>query len=240
MRSPVDAGPDEALSRNNDEEVASPVDVPETAPLPNEGGVEPEVAMPQDAPPTIGRDVTTVTFAWASVGDTAVSQDIVIDVAGGTIRLLGTEASESPSHLTTTERQELMTFLQSPGVLTAFTSVEACGKPWADYNEYVQVDTTERVGRRKEITFCEQAPFVELRSKWKALRDKHFCEGRPLHEPPFICVRGLPGAICDDTGPRPNCEAGHWKCPAVVNAPPLVPSNQCACTGIGCFDAGRD
>jgi hypothetical protein len=194
------------------------------------------------APAPALADVTRITYDWSAFDATISRQDIAIDLKTWQLSLSNNGAALPSRPLDADEQRQVTTFLAAPATLAALTAPEACGHDVLDFGETVTVDVGNGHGPPKVITLCEQPVFVTLRTLWQRLRDQHFCEGVALDQAPFICVRGSVGGPCDDTGPHPICTGGHLACPAVPNAPPLVPSNQCRCNGIGCSlpDAGPD
>jgi hypothetical protein len=234
QQDPPDAAPADATTDSAGD--GRPVDLRDTG-----ADVSPETAPTDlaDSDTPALADIVAITFGSSAAGDLPTFEDIRVDLRVWSVTLTDHTSAPPARFLDAAQKQEVLAFLTTPGVLATLTATEPCGQRWADFNEFVKVDVDGRPGERKEITYCAQAPFVRLRTLWQALRNHHFCAGKPNNEAPFICLRGTPGGPCTDVGPPPICEAGRQVCPHVDNAPPLVPSNQCACTGCPGPDAGR-
>jgi hypothetical protein len=76
--------------------------------------------------------------------------------------------------MTADEREDFARLLDAPGTLDELLSSTPCGRPWADYNEWLTIGARGRQQVRKEITGCKQTPYAELRAFLFALRDRHF------------------------------------------------------------------
>jgi hypothetical protein len=100
--------------------------------------------------------------------------EMVISVSGkGELYFYQRPGAPAVATATSMERQRLSELLGGSGVLTELLADGPCGRPWADYNEWLTTYVGQR-NVRKEITDCKQEPYAAVRAFLLGLREAHF------------------------------------------------------------------